>query len=780
MTGLRRVVHEIHRRSLWQVMGVYLAASWVALQVVHQIAESLALPPWVDPFTVILLVLGFPIVLATAFVQEGVGGPVSGGSDARDDSDAPGPAATAPSRPAVGPPPGGTAPERAGSAPRWLFTWRNALVGGALAFLLLAAATWGFMTMRSRGIGPIGSLVAKGLLDERSPLLLADIDAADLGLANAATEALRVDLSQSRIVRLVEPARVTEALRRMERPADARLDEALALELAVREGIPAVVAGDLDAVGRGFSLTARILRPADGAVLASARAAARDSTQVLEAIDALSRQLRERVGESYGSLRSDPPLESVTTSSLAALRKYTEAVRLGREGGSEEASIALLEEAVALDTTFASAWRTLAIALGNRFQEPSRQIDALEKAYRHRKRLTERERYFVEATYYRTVTDEQDRAIQAFEAMLRLDPTDLPAINNIGVIHYWRGEHEKALAYYRHAAAIDTTRALPAANVAVTLANIGDYGGADSAFEATARRPGFERFRWWSAVFPSSRGDYAEATRRLLALEQAGRSGPAEVELIGSALAALEALHGRLASAESHWRASEEAARGVSDDHFLQRRVERAMIHLVAAGDRDRALALVEGALAEAPLDSLPSADWPDRIVAFFANAGDPDRAEALLEERIRRTDPRLRPVEERRRHSDRGTIALARGEPALALEEFRRQPPGDCRPCAALGPALAFDAMGVADSAIVHYEEYLARPYNWRIFPDAAWRAHVLERLGDLYDERGDLEQAAGWYAQLVELWADADPALQPRVRAARKRLEAIHAERG
>jgi hypothetical protein len=58
--------------------------------------------------------------------------------------------------------------------------------------------------------------------------------------------------------------------------------------------------------------------------------------------------------------------------------------------------------------------------------------------------------------------------------------------------------------------------------------------------------------------------------------------------------------------------------------------------------------------------------------------------------------------------------------------------------------------------------------------------RAHVLERLGRLYDEEGDLEQAAGWYAQLVELWADADPPLQPRVRAARDRLAEILAERG
>jgi hypothetical protein len=87
---------------------------------------------------------------------------------------------------------------------------------------------------------------------------------------------------------------------------------------------------------------------------------------------------------------------------------------------------------------------------------------------------------------------------------------------------------------------------------------------------------------------------------------------------------------------------------------------------------------------------------------------------------------------------------------------------------------------MGQQDSAIAHYEEYLVRPYHWRVFPDASFRADVLERLGDLYEEKGDLEQAAGWYAQLVELWQDADPELRPRVRAAQEKLEEIMRERG
>ncbi|NIP60412.1 MAG: hypothetical protein GWM92_00535, partial [Gemmatimonadetes bacterium] len=74
MSAFRRVIHEVHRRSLWQVLSIYLVGSWVALQVVESLTESAGLPDWVPSFALVLLLIGLPIVMATAFVQEGMGG----------------------------------------------------------------------------------------------------------------------------------------------------------------------------------------------------------------------------------------------------------------------------------------------------------------------------------------------------------------------------------------------------------------------------------------------------------------------------------------------------------------------------------------------------------------------------------------------------------------------------------------------------------------------------------------------------------------------------------
>ena len=56
----------------------------------------------------------------------------------------------------------------------------------------------------------------------------------------------------------------------------------------------------------------------------------------------------------------------------------------------------------------------------------------------------------------------------------------------------------------------------------------------------------------------------------------------------------------------------------------------------------------------------------------------------------------------------------------------------------------------------------------------------HTRWRRSTVDDEKGDLENAAKYYAQFVELWAEADPELQPRVQAANRRLEEIVTERG
>ena len=62
----------------------------------------------------------------------------------------------------------------------------------------------------------------------------------------------------------------------------------------------------------------------------------------------------------------------------------------------------------------------------------------------------------------------------------------------------------------------------------------------------------------------------------------------------------------------------------------------------------------------------------------------------------------------------------------------------------------------------------------------DGLFRGFIHERLAGLLERRGDRTGAAEQYRALVELWAGADPALQPQIEAARAALARLGGEPG
>ena len=118
----------------------------------------------------------------------------------------------------------------------------------------------------------------------------------------------------------------------LELPEDQALTAEVARDLAVREGYPAVIEGELTSVGDGFVITARLADARSEETLASLRETAADANEIIPAIDRLSGKMREKIGDSYTNMRADEPLEQVTTSSLEALEKYSRALELFAAG----------------------------------------------------------------------------------------------------------------------------------------------------------------------------------------------------------------------------------------------------------------------------------------------------------------------------------------------------------------------------------------------------------------------------------------------------------------
>src|SRR5690606_27645246 len=221
---------RIRSARLVEVLGVYAGISFGALQAVDVFIERLALPDWVFTGALILLLLGLPLIAATALVQaprakptpgtaprperadddgaSAAASPAAAPEDAARQAEPDASTANAPTRssPEVPPPgwrgdvgrapgwkggvegappptpavsmsegPAAASPAGPGAWTRWL-TWRRALTAGVLGFAVLALAAAGFTAMHRLGIGPVGSLVAKGVLDARDRILIADFD----------------------------------------------------------------------------------------------------------------------------------------------------------------------------------------------------------------------------------------------------------------------------------------------------------------------------------------------------------------------------------------------------------------------------------------------------------------------------------------------------------------------------------------------------------------------------------------------------------------------------
>ena len=64
--GLKQLLQEINRRSVWQVFLIYLGFAWVTLRVAQDIAARYDLPSAFDTASLILLIVGLPIVITTA------------------------------------------------------------------------------------------------------------------------------------------------------------------------------------------------------------------------------------------------------------------------------------------------------------------------------------------------------------------------------------------------------------------------------------------------------------------------------------------------------------------------------------------------------------------------------------------------------------------------------------------------------------------------------------------------------------------------------------------
>ena len=649
---------------------------------------------------------------------------------------------------------------------------RPAIVVGLVGVLAVVAVAGAYLRLWADDDGP--TLVSSGSLARKDRVVVADFAnlASDSLLTAAITEAFRVDVSQSPIVRVLSTRQVAGALQRMERAPDTPLDDALAREVAEREGAKAIVTGSVANVGGAFTVTAQLLSTDKGEVLAAIRETATDSSQLISAVDRASKALRRRIGESLRSLRASPPLAEGTTASLAALRVYTEGKWLVLQSRRPEA-IRKFEQAIAIDTAFASAHNSLGQVYGS-VGEAGRAQAALRRAVAHQRRLPFLERTFAVASYAYGVGD-LETALATYDRALERFPEDFRILNNLALIHRDRRAFAAAESLFTRAAGVDSTIANFYFGIHSTQLLQSKFPESRRTLDLIARRfPGNPILLNVEIQDASAQHNWEEAGRRAEAAISAAAGDTLQLVDPYEALAAITMTQGQLAEAARLWRAHlRVSALANSRGRHLYGLMQLANLHLKYRTDTARALAIVDSALTATPLDSLlPGDRLHDELARFYASAGRLTRARELLAAAAV-NDSVLARTPGPDRTWTRGVIALAEGRVSEAESDLTQAAAATaCTICVLPDLARAYEAARKLDAAVVVYERYVTTPWLFRYETDATELGRALRRLAELHDLRGESAKAAAVRGQLLQLWRRADPELQPVVADARSRI--------
>ena len=811
MEGLKRLIHEIHRRSLWQVLLIYLVGAWVVFEVVQTLTEGLGLPTWFPGLALVLLLIGLPIVLATAFVQEGVRSPP------RSDP------TLIPTRDAA---PGSERPVARPAGVRRLFTWRNALLGGTIALAAwgLVAALWLVAVGPPDHAGP----VASGPVSSRVIAVLpfsyqGSQEYAYLG--EGVADLLSTKLDGAGELRSVDPRAVLSFLGER---AESNLDASAAAPVAQTLAAGRFVLGSIVEAGGRLTLSAALYEVGKTPEpLGEAEADGR-AEEVFEVVDDLAAELLAGLGT--GPAARARRIAAVTTNSLPALKAYLEGERAYRLGQYQDAAEDF-ERAVGLDTTYALAYYRLSI-LAEYVTLAGLAQQAAEQAVRFAGRLPERDRRMFEAflawrrgahgeaeRLYRSLVGSYPDEVEAwfelgevlfhsspfhgrsftegrepFERVLFYDPDNTGALYHLARIAAFeeRTADMDSLVVRHNALIEDGDRELEM--LALQAFARAEPELEDAVVERLARAP--------DVIIALATWDVAAWTKNLdgamrLAGLMADPSRSLEVRTVGHV-----------------WLVHMRLAKG-------QYRAARAELDQMAALDSVAALeyrALLT-AFPYMPADEAELRDLLARLAALdphaVAPSGNPSiffsahdgLHPVLLEYLLGILNVQLGEYERAESHaraldslpgppgtgtmlsdfatSIRAQVLLTQGRPleALArLEGVQREIWYNvaiastfwAQPLERFLLAETLLELGRDDEAIPWYVNVAqVAPF------EVAHRSIAYLRLGEIYERKGEGARAAEYYGRFVDSWDDADPELQPHVEAARRALSSMEIDR-
>jgi eukaryotic-like serine/threonine-protein kinase len=587
-------------------------------------------------------------------------------------------------------------------------------------------------------------------LTEKDTIVLADFanPTGDSVFDDTLKQGLGVALRQSPFLNILSDNKVNSALTQMTKPAGTVVTKEIAREICVRDGSSAYIVGSIAGIGNTYILSLEALSCQTGDTIAAEQATAHSKENVMAALGETASALRRQLGESLVSLQKfDVPLEQATTSSLDALKAYTQAQR-AKDKGDDQTARVLFSRAVELDPNFALAYAALGVNYAN-LGEANHANENFEKAFALRDRTTDRERLYIEASYYSTVTGESGRAIQIYQAWIQSYPQDPVAHARLASKYGTLGNYEEASKEMLAALKLESD-------------NAGDYGVLIGFYlaqnrwedakrteqEATARHLGGYVMREARYALAFLNND--ESAMRA---QVAGDSHSSDY-LLFSIQASTEAYHGRFDASRDYWQRAVEAAKRNDEKETGAMWEARAAQREADTGNLDLARKY-----AQAALDLSSGQPVQSRAAIAFARAGDLIHARELADV-LDKQHPLDTMVQTYYLPSIRAATWLDKHDPHKAIETLKQAEPYELGDTPALYPVylrgIAYLQSGQGKEAALEFKKILDHP-GVALNQVLAALAHL--QLARAYVTTGDVDKSRSEYREFLTLWKDADP---------------------
>lgn len=617
---------------------------------------------------------------------------------------------------------------------------------------------------------------------------------------------LATSLEQTRGLSVLTRSQMVDISERMGRPAQARIDRALGLEICRQARAVALLIPSADAIGSGTRVTLEAVDPRGGNRLFLATAVAGDKGRLSAVIDTLAQRARLSLERSAPASRvALRPVAQITTASLSAYHHYDQGERLIDRLEMPEAR-SELEEAVAIDSTFGLAHARLAYVcwwLGDEQGER----EQLAKSFALIDRVPERHRFHLRAQA--AMADRQ--GLEAARAILlemeRFYPQDKEMLYDIGDYSSHLNEFPTAIHYLEQVVAMDPDfgRALQ------HLARVYRDMGSRDLFLKWAKRYAAADSVWDTLVLLGNAqvaaGETALGMRTLARGRQRYPDHATDFTLF---LANARFFQGQTAEGLREWdlQLATPSTPSVRAGYLRERAAGRAHqgAYRDALADLERAAQLarqdrdeVNEAMARVEAATLAMVGRDDRVAAFrqigrcasLENAityrftyfnywpywggmfklyllkGDVAAAEALAKQKFA-VDKWYGSYVESYLHAARGDCAQAAAAASRILEW------GPAAENIPLLYSLARCQLGAGhpDEAVESLLRLQAMCSHLTL--GSPYYAKSLLLLGKTYERKGDREEASRSYARLLDLWKEGDPDIPDRLEA-RRRLDVL-----